>query len=105
MALRRSQADEDIISHRKILVRMGVHAQRMCSDGDPIICMAAHAEFSNDLAFELIDAAVERKPGQPNVFRTDRNPHGPETLPFFSKIIRRIGMPDCVMIAVAPVAS
>jgi hypothetical protein len=89
MALRRSQADEDIVAHRKILVRMGVHAQRMCSDADPIICMAAHSEFSNDLASELIDAAVKRKPGERNVFRTDRNSHGPETSPFFAQIIRR----------------
>src|SRR6516165_5268538 len=89
MALRRSQADEDIVADRKILVWMGLHAQRMRSDADPVIRMAAHVEFSNDFAFELIDAAVERKPRQRNVFRTDRNPHGPETLPFFPEIIRR----------------
>lgn len=83
MALRRSQADEDIVADRKILVWMGLHAQRMRSDADPVIRMAAHPEFSNDLAFELIDAAVERKPGQHNIFGADRNPHGQETLPFF----------------------
>src|SRR6516225_63465 len=83
MALRGSQAYEDIVTDRKILVRMGLHAQRMRSDADPVIRMAAHPEFSNDLAFELIDAAVERKPGQHNIFGADRNPHGQETLPFF----------------------
>src|SRR5262249_43965665 len=89
MALRRRHADEDVIADRKIMVRMGLHAQEMRSDPDPVIRMAAHAEFSNDLAFELIDAAVARKPGQRNVFRTDRNPYGPHALPFFPKMICR----------------
>ena len=89
MTLRRRHADEDLVADRKIMVRMGLHAQRMRSNRDPVICMVAHAEFSNDLAFELIDAAVGRKPGQRNAFRTDRNSHGPDALPFFPKIVCR----------------